>query len=290
MELFFQKYSACGNDFIVIDCLKKKLHLSRAQIIDLCNRHEGIGADGVILVEHSSCATCKMRIFNADGSEAEMCGNGIRSVAHFMHQKNPSIKKFLIESMNSLHEATCENTSISIQMSPPTHVEWAHLLPLDTSTISLTVMNTGVPHAIFFTEDINKFNLKELGPKVRYHQDFQPTGINFSVASIHNKELFLRTYERGVEAETKACGTGATAAALAAIPHNIPSPIHVNFPSGHRLTIHYQFSNDRIYEVIMEGTAKKTFEGKTTILTNKEDDFLEDKDRSKAEPLSVAIL
>jgi diaminopimelate epimerase len=265
MSIPFVKYSGCLNDFVLIDNRQLNIQLDTQTIISLCDRRRGIGADGVILIENSKSSTCNMRIFNADGGEAEMCGNGIRSVADYIrHQGHPE-NTCTIESMQRHHKASWTADRYTIDMGPPTEVNMNTSLSVCNQTFNFSTLNTGVPHAVIFCDNIDQFNLHEIAPHIRYHEKFTPGGTNVNIASIHDQEIRVRTYERGVEAETPACGTGATAAALAATKYGLQSPITVHLQSGDQLIIHFTMLANQIKTVTMTGTCRRTFEGTITI-------------------------
>lgn len=262
MEVPFFKYSGCSNDFILIDNRDFNLSLSSEQIVTLCDRREGIGADGVILVEPSTLATCKMRIFNADGGEAEMCGNGIRCVADFIRTHGHEENSCTIESMHRRHLASWEDDKYTIEMGAPENICWNATINISGQSYHLSTMDTGVPHAVIFCDDISNFPLSEVGKHIRYHEEFMPEGTNVNVVKVSDGGVKVRTYERGVEDETPACGTGATAAALvAAKQYGLPSPIKVTLQSGDHLDIEYTLCEEDISAVSMTGKCKKVFEG-----------------------------
>jgi len=234
----FSKYSGCGNDFIAIDNRQLKLALSREQIKRLCHRQQGIGADGILLLEESVSLDFKMAIFNADGSEAEMCGNGLRCLAQFIHKLGHEKRPYRIETLAGEQKIDWRGLLVAIEMELPQNIR--DELPLSVGERELTVaaMEAGVPHAVCFVGELKKFPLAELGPLVRNHPLFAPEGTNFSCACLNGKELHLRTYERGVEEETLACGTGAVATAVAAArKYRLPSPVTVIPASGEPLQV-----------------------------------------------------
>ncbi|MEI6531509.1 MAG: diaminopimelate epimerase [Chlamydiota bacterium] len=248
----FSKYQGAGNDFIVLDNRKNIFTVDRAEIKKLCHRRLGIGADGIIWLTDSKTADFGMRIFNADGSEAEMCGNGVRCLAAFLRRSCISTKeKFSLETMQRQLTVTFQGSIIEVEMGAPTHIA---------RHTDLTVLNTGVPHAVIFNEKIEALEISRLGPEIRYHARFAPQGVNVNfVEKIGPSALAIRTYERGVEAETLACGTGCTAAAIAAhLVLEMPSPITVKTASDELLTI--SFTPD-FQDVKMAGNATFVFEG-----------------------------
>lgn len=239
MPFTFSKYSGCGNDFILIDNRSLKFPAHRPDIIiKLCHRQKGIGADGIILLENSQKAHYKMRIFNSDGSEAEMCGNGIRCLFKFIQQCGLSDSPLNIETMWKIQKVEGIDEEIAVVIGEPTAVQWN----LSLSPWTVHLLDTGVPHAIIFLNEIHQLNLAECGPKVRFYPLFSPRGANANFAHLDAQGIVhLRTYERGVEQETYACGTGATATALAAAKiYSLKAPVFVKVRSGDTLKVDFQ--------------------------------------------------
>lgn len=213
----FSKYSGSGNDFIVIDNRNYQWRPSIGEIQKLCSRRTGIGADGLVLVDHSDNATIKMTIFNADGSEAEMCGNAARSVTHFCHARlsMQSHPHYTIETMNGIYHGHFTENSIRVQMT-----ELKDLGKIDLSDLAYAkslYLNTGVPHAVLMVDDVACLDIMGLGRRIRLDSRF-PNGSNvdfFQVIDKEQQKIKLRVYERGVEAETLCCGTGVMASAIA---------------------------------------------------------------------------
>jgi len=252
----FSKYNGCGNDFILIDAQSQKFPVEESRLIArLCKRCTGIGADGLILLEPSSKADFKMRIFNADGTEAEMCGNGVRCLVQFIHDLGHSGNKFAIETFERVLSGSWSADGISVEMGSPTDVEWT----IDLEGESLSYLNTGVPHAVLFVEDLKQIDILSLGKKIRTHPRFAPKGTNVTFAQVlGSQRIRFSTYERGVESETLACGTGAAAAALA-YGHVMgqPSPVDVETREGDLIKIFF----DQNLNVTMKGPAQFVYKG-----------------------------
>lgn len=264
MQLPFVKYSGCGNDFILLDNRTESFPKEdSAYVRALCHRHEGIGADGVILLENSLIADFKMLIFNSDGSEAEMCGNGIRCLFKFIHRIGYPKQSYSIETKKDILRGFFEDEEVTICMPTPKQTQWHLNVSILKHKIPLHFLDTGVPHVVIFVEDTKKVDLSIFGPLIRHHSDFSPRGVNVNWASISsNQELDLRTYERGVEGETKACGTGATAAALAASSiFQLSSPIKVRTLSEEVLEIGFKNENHFFSDITLRGPANFIFEG-----------------------------
>lgn len=262
MSIPFSKYEGCGNDFICVDHRKKYLPQEFYQHIPkICSRHTGLGADGVILLESSLLHDYKMRIFNADGSEAEMCGNGIRCLAKFIHSLGDQRLSFCIETMErSLHihlaSHDIKNTSIAVEMGAPCHFQWS--VPLTIAGVTHTVhsINTGVPHAVLF-DRLEALDFHQLGSAIRHHAHFAPKGTNVNIAFLLDDIIYIRTFERGVENETKACGTGATAVAIiAAEIYQLTPPITIQTSSKQFLYVNFtRKTKDVIDDVVLSGPA-----------------------------------
>ena len=210
----FVKYSGNGNDFVIMDSSVK---LSPEAIVRLCDRHFGIGADGVMTLGPSDKADAKMRIFNADGSEAEMCGNGLRCLATYFDTLAPEKKdSYRIETMNAIYPVLRKGKSFALEMSEIKDQN-LHDLSSFKDYLKSFYINTGVPHLVFLTDSVKSIDIKKVGAFYRYHPLFSK-GTNVTFVEITDEQgqfAYARTYERGVEDETFSCGTGLTATALA---------------------------------------------------------------------------
>lgn len=269
MQLPFSKYSGSGNDFIFID--NRSLLITapfQPLMYHLCNRKQGVGADGVVLLENSHSEDFRMRIFNADGGEAEMCGNGARCLFRFLQELGENRSRYSIETMTSKITLRSEEDNVCVSM--PTPFDFISTIPLEIEGKPLTVhhINTGVPHAVIFVSDINDAVWMSLAPKIRFHPRFSPAGVNVNFAKLESDNtLSLRTYERGVEAETLACGTGATAVALIShLLHHTTSPQVMVPASGERLKIAFKSKNNVFEDVELQGPAELTFKGVISIV------------------------
>jgi diaminopimelate epimerase len=212
--MHFWKYSGAGNDFILLDDREHTLPIDSKQwIMQLCHRRLCIGADGLIILRRSSKADFQMRIFNADGGEASMCGNGLRCLANFLRELGEKKDLYTIETMYDKHTVSYRDDAVMTTMSLPKDIS----LQQEIYGYTTDILNTGVPHAVIFVDDVDAINLKTIGKKIRHHERFLPEGVNVDFAEIcFNNKIKMRTYERGVEHETLACGTGAVAVAMAA--------------------------------------------------------------------------
>ncbi len=269
-KINFTKMVANGNDFVVID---NRLQTSdfRLQTLSklarqLCNRKKGIGSDGLLVIEDSKKADIKMRIFNPDGSEAEMCGNGLRCAA--LYKRNP--KRIKIETEAGIYETeiTAKDT-VKVKMEEPKNLRFDLPISLNGRRIRVNYIDSGVPHAVIFIEKVDLIDVAGIGENIRYHKAFKPRGTNVDfVEVIDDKNIKMRTYERGVEAETLACGTGAVASAIITSFKckvlNVKYKVNV-ITKGGRLKVCFEKHNNKIKNVYLEGEAKKVFEGSTVI-------------------------
>ena len=249
MLLSFSKYQGAGNDFILIDDRDAFFPCAASQIQNLCHRQYGIGADGLILLQSSSVADARMRIFNADGSEAEMCGNGIRCLFHFAHQLGCATAKAEIETAAALYSCYFSGDKVAV------------LLPMPTYVPELELVNSGVRHVVSFVDNDHPLDVEKRGKEIRFDVRFSPQGANVTFAQLIRNELRVRTYERGVEKETLACGTGAVAAAFMAMKKfSIASPVNILTSSNERLEV---FQKENGMELV--GPAREVFKGKIQI-------------------------
>ena len=246
-----------GNDFVVIDNMNGRISLSKEQIIFLCDRHKGIGADGVILIEKSDTADCFMNYYNADGTEAEMCGNGVRCVAKFL--KNEILKdhhNFMIETRAGIKEVKSQgDDTFSVNMGKPifSHKDFPSK-SMELEGLSLDFVSMGNPHAVAFVKDLNSYDLEVVGPNIENNSIF-PNKINFElVKEISPNELKVKVWERGCGA-TLACGTGACAVYAVAPKHkNADSEITIQLPGGKLFIL-----ENKEGDIIMRGPAVSIF-------------------------------
>jgi len=251
MNLKFTKMAASGNDFVVARLKAKKQSLATLAR-KVCDRKFGIGADGLLILEKSKRADIKMRIFNADGSEAKMCGNGARCVALLTGKKKVSI-----ETKAGIIASVVSNNNVKIKLTHPKGIKLDIPIKINSRPLKLNFINTGVPHAVIFVEGIDKIDVVDLGRQIRYHKAFLPEGANVDfVEVLNNNSIKVRTYERGVEDETLACGTGAVAAVLLyAIRYTLYATQKVNVctKSGEVLKVYFERKNNGFRNVWLEG-------------------------------------
>ncbi len=212
-KISFAKFEGTGNDFIIID--RPKCNLKRLAV-KICHRKKGLGADGLLVCEKSKRADFKMRIINADGSEAEMCGNGIRCFAAYLRLiKKLEKSHYRIETIAGLMETKIKGANICARLTDPKHYQPDIPLKINKRTVCLHYLDTGVPHTVVFVADIDKINVRDTGRLIRRHRFFSPRGTNVNfVEQLDLRTIKVRTYERGVEDETFSCGTGAVASAI----------------------------------------------------------------------------
>ena len=215
MKVPFVKYSGNGNDFLIIED-NSFVNLASQNVVRICDRHFGVGADGVLLLGSATDVDGTMKIFNSDGGEAEMCGNGLRCLATFIDDRAEAKKtSYFIRTMNNTYEVVKRNGTFAILMSEIKDVNSADLSSFNEFEKKFFV-NTGVPHLVFLSHDAKAIDIKSTAPKYRHHPVF-PRGTNVSFVSLlpDSQSAYVRTYERGVEDETFSCGTGLTATGLA---------------------------------------------------------------------------
>jgi len=266
MELIrFCKMQGCGNDFIIIDNRQKILDGDQIRdwVSKVCRRKVSVGADGLILIEPSTRAHFRWRFFNADGSEAEMCGNAGRCAARFAFINGIAPASLTFETKAGIIAAEVAGRRVKLQMTKPFGLELDIEILLDGEKHLLDFINTGVPHAVKFVSSAAAIPVQDLGRKIRFHPRFQPAGTNVNfVQPLDEHQLQVRTYERGVEEETLACGTGAIASALiAAYRGLVTPPVAVKTSGGEILNIYFLKEGQDFKEVFLEGDTALVYEG-----------------------------
>lgn len=260
----FSKMSGTGNDFILID--HRTPFLDREEMPGfargVCERRVSAGADGLILIENSDTADFRWQFLNGDGSWAEMCGNGARCAARFAFALGIAPERMRFETVAGVIEAEVTDQSVKIKMTPPNGLRLEEIIEVNGQGKVVHSLNTGVPHAVLFMDDVQQAPVLELGRSIRFHEHFQPAGTNVNFVQQGGNGLIVRTYERGVEGETLACGTGAVAAAIiAGILGKVAPPVAVTTSGGEQLIIHYRLAGQEISEVYLEGPARFIYEG-----------------------------
>ncbi len=267
-SISFSKMSGSGNDFIVIDNRQNILpDVDPARFAKrVCCRRLSAGADGLILVEPSDRVDFKWNFFNSDGSVAEMCGNGARCVARYAHLNGIADTGMEFETIAGTIQAQVIGDRVKIKMTDPHDPAADDRLEVDGQTIGFSSINTGVPHVVITVDDIDAVDVVGIGRAVRHHPNFAPAGTNVNfIAPLPDGEWAVRTYERGVEDETLACGTGNVAAALAlSMRQGLPSPITLKTRSGSLLKIYFSADGSRFHDVFLEGDARLIYNGQLT--------------------------
>ncbi len=262
--LRFTKMNGAGNDFVMLDNREGKLHLAPQQIVRICDRHRGVGADGVLVLEKSANgADFRMRYYNADGGEAEMCGNGARCFARFAQQTAGAEPKLSFETPAGVISAKVDGELVCLQMSEPTDLRLDVELSANDQNLRGHFINSGVPHVVIPVASIEGVDVRKTGSAIRRYKLFSPKGANVNfLEKKGRRRIAIRTYERGVEDETLACGTGVVASALIfATTENVDGPIGVQVRGGSELTVGFKKKGDRFASVTLTGPAEFVFEG-----------------------------
>ena len=270
MKLQFRKMSGAGNDFVVIDNRAGVVQDREAMARRLCDRRWGIGADGLLLLEATDKADYRMMYYNADGSYGGMCGNGGRCIARFATDNGIAGPKHTFEALGYLYSSVVRADEVVLSMKDPTDIRMNIVLRVANQNIRGHFINTGSPHFVIPIFQFGKkyrsledVPVEQLGKKLRYHRQFKPEGTNVNFVERGSGNLLkMRTYERGVEAETLACGTGSIASAIiSARLWKLGSPISIIPRSGVRLEVAFRLANSGISQVTLKGQALTTFEG-----------------------------
>jgi diaminopimelate epimerase len=262
--LHFTKMDGAGNDFILIDNRAGEIHLNRTQIARLCDRHRGIGADGILLLENpSDHADFRMRYFNADGGEAEMCGNGARCFARFANQVAGTHGRISFETPAGVISAELAGDLVTLQMTEPTDLRLNVPLQICAEKKIVHFVNSGVPHVVVPVAQVGDVDVSRDGSAIRHHEMFSPKGANVNFVEKRGaNKIAVRTYERGVEGETLACGTGVVASALIfATTENVNGPIDVIARGGDELRVGFEKTDKQFRNVTLTGPAEFVFEG-----------------------------
>jgi diaminopimelate epimerase len=272
-RIHFFKMTGTGNDFILIDNRKNLIDADYCQdfVRRACRHKLSVGADGVILIENDSEVDFRWRFFNADASEAELCGNGARCAARFAYLTGIVDKpRMTFRTLAGIIKAELLDKTVKIQMTSPHSLCMDLKIEADGRSFDLDFINSGVPHAVCFVADereLESIDIVRWGRALRFHPHFQPAGTNVDFVRVQDAHhISVRTYERGVEGETLACGTGAIASTLIpAARDRVISPVEVTTRSGEPLTIYFQASRGRssdiqFKEIYLEGEARIAYE------------------------------
>ena len=260
----FYKMVGAGNDFVVIDNRQGVVGGSKSKLAaQVCDRHRSVGADGLLLLERSNRAQFKMVYYNSDGSEASMCGNGARCIARFAQIKGVIKDRGRFETRAGIYGAELDPKKVELSMPPVIK----HSLNIKVKALgkNLTAhwMDTGVPHAVVMVKNVAAVNLQEMGRALRFHKAFGPAGSNVDfVERSSSSKIIMRTYERGVEGETLACGTGAVASAcVSALVLGTKAPVSVKTQSGLDLVVSFKRIGSMFDAVTLTGEARAICEG-----------------------------
>ena len=262
--LRFTKMNGAGNDFVMIDNRAGDIHLGPDQIERICDRHCGVGADGILLLEKSdNGADFRMRYYNADGGEAEMCGNGARCFARFAKKVASAPEKISFETPAGIIGARLHGELVTLNMSDPIDLRLNVPLQIEGEDATVNYINTGVPHVVVPVSRIDVVDVRSRGAAIRYHEMFSPKGANANFLEKRGpRKIAIRTYERGVEDETLACGTGVVASALIfAAMEKTDGPIGVLVRGGSELTVDFEGDGKNFRAVTLTGPAEFVFEG-----------------------------
>jgi diaminopimelate epimerase len=264
--LGFAKFSGSGNDFIIVDDREgavERLGLPVPELVRrLCRHRFSVGADGLILIVADHEVDFAWRFFNADGSEVEMCGNGGRCAARFAYLKGIAGPRMAFRTQAGVMRAEVLGRRVKLEVGRPREIALDYDLLVEGRQLRVSSLNTGVPHVVVETADLEACDVVRLGRAIRYHERFAPGGTNANFITFGGGRLSIRTYERGVEDETLACGTGSIAAALlCALKGLATSPVEVQTRGGETLRIHFTRDGGGFRDVFLEGGAAYVFEG-----------------------------
>lgn len=260
----YTQYSASGNTFVLLDNRQEPLASPELSAKELCAK---AGVDGLLLIEGSAAADVRMRILNPDGSEASMCGNGSRAAAHWAHHEMKLPKEFKIETLAGILSARVDGDVAKVRLTDPKGFGLVDGFEVPGSMPGIYFVNTGVPHLVTEFKDLETADIHQLGQTIRYHERFKPAGTNASFFQVLEPgHIRARVYERGVEAETQACGTGSSACAIAAAQkYGYGSPVRVRVQSGDELKIYFEKTTTGFKNVDLEGAVKCLKKGVITI-------------------------
>lgn len=261
--------NGAGNDFILLDNRAGQIQLSREQIVRLCDRHRGVGADGVMLLipSRTGQADWAWDFHNSDGSTGEMCGNGARCFARFVQKLTGATTGFRFETGAGVITASFDGARVTVNLTPPKDLRLNESVALSAGAQTIHSLNTGVPHAVLYVPDADKAMVTQLGPEIRHHAHFSPRGTNVNFVQVLGpNHIRVRTFERGVEGETLACGTGVSAAAMvSARVHGFVPPVKVQVQGGDTLEVSFNDRSDGFSDVRLSGPAEFVFEGRIKI-------------------------
>ncbi len=264
MKIPFWKMHGTGNDFVMVDDRDETFPVrDTAWLQSIGRRNTGIGCEGFILIQNSDAADFRMRFLNPDGNEVEMCGNGARCVARLAHELGITGERMTFDTAAGRLHAAIGGGKVRLEMTEPTDWRLNRELAIGSGRLTYDFVNSGVPHVVLQTEDVMKAEVIALGAEVRHHRDFAPNGANVNfVQQTGRQALSVRTYERGVEAETPACGTGMVAAAVVfGRQGRVETPVEVKCANGDCLEVNFRLTDNGPECVTLCGTATHVFSG-----------------------------
>jgi len=269
MLVEFTKMNGAGNDFVLLDGRARQWKLESGQIARICDRHAGVGADGLIVLRPGAAgrADWAWDFYNSDGGNAEMCGNGARCFARFVQRLTGAARDITFETRAGIITASFQGERVTVSLTPPRDLRLNQTVSLRGGKITLHSVDTGVPHAVVYVPDADRAMVQTLGAEIRGHAHFAPRGTNVNFVQLGGAgAIRVRTYERGVEGETLACGTGVTAAALiSAELHQFTSPVRVRVQGGDWLEVGFEKKDGQFANVRLTGPADFVFEGKIEV-------------------------
>ena len=269
MILEFTKMNGAGNDFILVDNRAGNVRLNCDQIVRLCDRHRGVGADGIILLVPSRTgkADWAWDFYNSDGSTGEMCGNGARCFGRYVQRTVSWDRDFTFETEAGIITATLNGNRVTVNLTQPKDLKLNQPVTLATGAATVHSLNTGVPHAVLYVPDADKAMVTSLGAEIRRHAQFGPRGTNVNFVQVLGpSHIRVRTFERGVEGETLACGTGVCAAAMiSARVHGFDSPVRVMVQGGDTLEVSFTLEEGLFDNVKLCGPAEFCFQGRVEV-------------------------
>lgn len=269
MEIEFWKMHGARNDFVLVDDRELSFPAGDQELIRrLSDRHVGIGCEGILLIQPAGVkeAAFRMRFINPDGSEVEMCGNGARCIARLAYDLGIAPRRMKFETGAGLVGAEVREDEVEVELTPPRGWRLHQHLDVDGRKLEFHFVDTGVPHVVILVEDLDSTDVSGLGRAIRFHPGFAPLGTNVNFVKVEGDVVRVRTYERGVEAETLACGTGMTASGLICARLGLVRPPVVLVPSGgDRLRLNFRQQDEAITDVKLAGPVEYVFRGKVRI-------------------------
>ncbi|MFN0158868.1 MAG: diaminopimelate epimerase [Bacteroidota bacterium] len=260
----FTKVSGAGNDFVLIDDRLDSLPTNKPLLAQtLCSRVFGIGADGLLVLQKSNHVDFKMSYYNADGSFGGMCGNGGRCIARYAYLKGVAGPRMTFEALDFNYMAEINGENVRLWMKQPKNFKENIQIKTELGVFAAYFIDNGSPHVIIFVEDVSTINVHDIGRAIRENNLFSPAGTNVNfVQVIGPNSISIRTYERGVEDETLACGTGSVAAALVSVlSGRVKHPVQVGVRSGEKLQVNFELRGESAHNVSLEGSAHMLFQG-----------------------------